>query len=279
MSYWPLWLAFAVAEGALIYSCVASKAQAIQAELERRSVAALRAQNVSLGADFVMDGRDAWLTGAVATADAKAAAEKAVAEVRGVRMVRNLLHVDGEAPAQVPPAEVETAVATPPAEEPPPPAAPAPPVERPPDQETPPAPARAPAAQPAPPPTALSEASRSGVQRFIDELIGDRVVEFRPSSDRLTDDSAALVDQVAALLARYPSARIEIAGHTDSQGTSRNNMTISQRRAEAVRRRLVTGGVEASRLTARGYGEDRPIADNATSQGRLRNRRVELTVQ
>ena len=267
MSSWPLWLAFAIAEGVLIYSCVASQAVTIQAELERESVEALRARNVSLGADFVMDGRDAWLTGTVATVEAKAAAEKAVAEVRGVRTVRNLLHVDGDATPPALPTEAEAAVAPPPDQ--PPPVAPTPAVERP--------EARAPVPMPAPAPSAT--ASRSEVQRSIDALIGDRVVEFRPSSDRLTDNSAVLVDEVAGLLVRHPSARIEIAGHTDSQGTSRNNMTISQRRAEAVRRRLVSGGVEASRLTARGYGEDRPIADNSTSQGRLRNRRVEITVQ
>lgn len=118
----------------------------------------------------------------------------------------------------------------------------------------------------------------AGLQQSIDELIAGRIVEFETGSNRLTERGQALVDEIAALLGRFPGVRVEIAGHTDSQGTSRNNFELSQRRAEAVKARLVTQGVEESRLTAVGYGEDRPIADNDTAAGRLQNRRVELTV-
>ena len=277
MSTWLLWLGFLVAEAALIFSCLTSKAPAIEADLAQKSIAALRAQNIELGEDFVMDGRDAWLTGVVATAEAKAAAEKAVAEVRGVRTVHNLLHV-GSGPAVRAPNEPapEAPAAEAPAAEAPAPA---------PEAERPSAPPAAPA--PAPPPSrtappAVSNnpvVSNNEVQRSIDALIADRVVEFQPGSNRLTSRGLALVDEIAALLVRFPDARVEVAGHTDSQGTSRNNLTLSQRRAETVRRRLISSGVAESRLTANGYGEDRPIADNATSQGRLRNRRVEFTVR
>lgn len=278
MSTWLLWLGFLVAEAALIFSCLTSKAPAIEADLAQKSIAALRAQNIELGEDFVMDGRDAWLTGVVATAEAKAAAEKAVAEVRGVRTVHNLLHV-GSGPAVRTP--TEPAPEAPAAEAP----APAPESERP--SATPVVPAPAPAPAPAPPPSrtappAVSSnpaVSNNEVQRSIDALIADRVVEFQPGSNRLTSRGLALVDEVAALLVRFPDARVEVAGHTDSQGTSRNNLTLSQRRAETVRRRLISSGVAEARLTANGYGEDRPIADNSTSQGRLRNRRVEFTVR
>lgn len=202
-----------------------------------------------------MDGRDAWLFGRVADAGAKARAEQAVAGVSGVRVVHNLLSVGGAVSRPAPAA--------------PPPAAPAAPA---------PATPAAPAPAPVSPPIAGPAAS-GDIQRSLDDLIAGRVIEFEPGRDRLTKSGAALVDEVAALLARFPSARVAIAGHTDSQGTSRNNLTISQRRAEAVRRRLVSGGVAESRLMAEGYGEDRPIADNRTAEGRLRNRRVEFTVQ
>ncbi len=69
---------------------------------------------------------------------------------------------------------------------------------------------------------------------------------------------------------------VEIAGHTDSVGTRQYNMKLSLRRAEAVRTYLIGKGVAPSRLTTQGYGESRPIADNATAEGRAKNRRVDL---
>ncbi|MEZ5366891.1 MAG: OmpA family protein [Bryobacterales bacterium] len=241
MPVWAPWIGFVTALGLLIFQCISSKAPSIESDLSDKTVAALAAQNVDLGSDFVMDGRDVWLTGTVATQELKVAAGRAAAEVSGVRAVHNMLHVDADAPA---------------------PAAPAP---------------TSPA--PAPTPATPARVSKQELQRSIDDLIAGRVVEFESGRDRLTQRGGALVDEVAALLGRFPDARVEIAGHTDSQGTSRNNLTLSKRRAEAVRKRLVEGGVADSRLTAEGYGEDRPIADNKTSAGRLRNRRVEFTVQ
>ncbi|MCB1019120.1 MAG: OmpA family protein [Bryobacterales bacterium] len=241
MPAWAPWIGFMTALGLLIFQCISSKAPSIESDLSTKTVAALAAQNVNLGSDFVMDGRDAWLTGTVATPELKAAAGRAAAGVSGVRVVHNLLHVDANATAPAAPVPAE---ATP----------------------TSPAPSPAPAA-------------KQELQRSINDLIAGRVVEFESGSDRLTQRGGALVDELGSLLSRFPDARIEIAGHTDSQGTSRNNLTLSKRRAEAVRKRLVAGGVAENRLRAEGYGEDRPIADNKTSQGRLRNRRVELTVQ
>jgi hypothetical protein len=69
---------------------------------------------------------------------------------------------------------------------------------------------------------------------------------------------------------------IEVAGHTDSMGSDAYNMKLSQQRAGAVRNFLISKGVAADRLTAKGYGESQPVADNATREGRIQNRRVEL---
>ncbi len=87
-----------------------------------------------------------------------------------------------------------------------------------------------------------------------------------------------LVDVAAALEAHPELARVEVQGHTDDAGDDAHNMDLSQRRAESIRAWLVGHGVDPARLTARGYGETRPLADNATRTGRAANRRVEFVV-
>jgi len=82
---------------------------------------------------------------------------------------------------------------------------------------------------------------------------------------------------VAESLIDWPEIRVEVGGHTDSQGDAGYNQKLSEGRARAVRDYLIRRGVAADRLVARGYGENRPIADNATEMGREMNRRVELT--
>jgi OOP family OmpA-OmpF porin len=88
--------------------------------------------------------------------------------------------------------------------------------------------------------------------------------------------SFGLLDSIVAALNDHPEIKLEIQGHTDSGGDDSHNLKLSQSRADAVRRYLVEHGVDGSRLTARGYGETRPIESNQTSQGREINRRVEF---
>lgn len=83
---------------------------------------------------------------------------------------------------------------------------------------------------------------------------------------------------VATALALYPDAQLAVEGHTDNTGPAELNQRLSEARAEAVRRALVSYGVGSERLTARGYGQDRPLADNATATGRAANRRAEVVV-
>jgi outer membrane protein OmpA-like peptidoglycan-associated protein len=91
--------------------------------------------------------------------------------------------------------------------------------------------------------------------------------------------SYTLLDEVAAALKSHDEVkRVEIGGHTDSLGDAAFNETLSQQRAQAVREYLLQKGVEAPRLDAKGYGEEKPIAPNDTAQGREANRRVEFSI-
>jgi OOP family OmpA-OmpF porin len=102
-------------------------------------------------------------------------------------------------------------------------------------------------------------------------------VTFEYDSDRLRSEAFAVLDEAAETLRRNPDLRVEVAGHTDSRGPDAYNLSLSLRRAEAVRRYLI-GKHVTNVLTVRGYGESEPVADNATEEGRARNRRVVLRI-
>lgn len=101
-------------------------------------------------------------------------------------------------------------------------------------------------------------------------------VLFDDGAATIRSVSHAVLDSVVELLREHPSVTLEVQGHTDSQGADAANMALSQARAEAVVRYLAERGIQASRLTAKGYGETRPMESNRTSQGRAINRRIEL---
>jgi outer membrane protein OmpA-like peptidoglycan-associated protein len=103
-----------------------------------------------------------------------------------------------------------------------------------------------------------------------------RGVNFETAKAILRSESFMVLDQVVQSLHEWPAVKLEVQGHTDIIGTAAYNQDLSQRRAEAVRDYLVSRGVAADRLTAVGYGFDKPIATNKTAAGRARNRRVEL---
>jgi len=101
-------------------------------------------------------------------------------------------------------------------------------------------------------------------------------VTFESGSAKIAPESFAALDAVAARLKANPGVKVEIAGHTDNSGLAETNRALSQRRAEMVMTYLVSKGVPAANITARGYGSDKPVADNASADGRAQNRRVEL---
>ena len=105
-----------------------------------------------------------------------------------------------------------------------------------------------------------------------------QTVYFATGRDTILSKSYPLLNEVALALRDNPTFTVSIEGHTDSQGAANVNQTLSQKRAEAVRRYLIDQGIAPTRLQAVGYGEDRPIEDNRTAEGRAANRRVEFHI-
>ena len=94
---------------------------------------------------------------------------------------------------------------------------------------------------------------------------------------RIDPDSHPIMDQIALALRKHRELeRIEVGGHTDNTGPRDFNMRLSRARARSVRQYLLGRGIPPGRLSAQGYGPDRPIGDNETDEGRAKNRRVEF---
>lgn len=138
-----------------------------------------------------------------------------------------------------------------------------------------PAPAPLAAAAPEPTPAPLAAATETAPAMTL-VLEG---VNFDFDKAVIRPEDYAKLDQNVETLKKWGDVDVEVAGHTCNIGTDSYNMDLSRRRAEAVRHYLISKGVSADRLTVRGYGESRPAASNATLEGRVMNRRVELVRQ
>lgn len=101
-------------------------------------------------------------------------------------------------------------------------------------------------------------------------------INFDTAKATIKRDSEDLLNQVAAAIKSATTLSLEVAGHTDNVGTAEANQKLSDARATAVRDALIARGCDAARLTAKGYGQSSPVADNRTEEGRAKNRRVEL---
>ena len=113
----------------------------------------------------------------------------------------------------------------------------------------------------------------------VDALVLDGV-NFHTGSAVLTKSAKEILLPLAmAHHKHHPDVNLMISGHTDSQGSDAYNQNLSDKRAKSVKAFMVTHGCDASKLSTVGYGESKAIADNATSKGRAKNRRVELSVQ
>ena len=117
---------------------------------------------------------------------------------------------------------------------------------------------------------------REEVQATVDELVEASPIQFAPNSPVIDSASDDLLTEVAAALNEAPDVKFEVVGHTDNVGNDQENLVLSQERAAAVVERLTELGVEAERMSSRGEGEDNPIADNATTEGKAANRRIEF---
>jgi len=101
-------------------------------------------------------------------------------------------------------------------------------------------------------------------------------INFDTGKATIRPDSQPVIDQVAEMLKTNPDLKLSVEGHTDSVGSPASNKTLSQDRAKAVVAALAAKGIGGERLTAVGWGQDKPLADNNTDEGRAKNRRVEL---
>lgn len=102
-------------------------------------------------------------------------------------------------------------------------------------------------------------------------------INFETGSANLVEGSHQVLDEVVAVLKRHPEIdKVQVEGHTDNVGLAATNLTLSQRRAEAVVAYLVSQGIDAGRLVAKGFGDSNPLGPNTTVQGRALNRRVEF---
>jgi OOP family OmpA-OmpF porin len=112
------------------------------------------------------------------------------------------------------------------------------------------------------------------------EIVILQQVQFKTGSDVILAASDELLGQVASVLSQHTQIkRLEVQGHTDNRGSAAYNKKLSERRAASVVRWLTErGGIDADRLTAKGYGMDQPLDDNSTDAGRQRNRRVQFKI-
>lgn len=110
----------------------------------------------------------------------------------------------------------------------------------------------------------------------VNVALTDRKITFAPGSSEIDVDALETIDKVAEVLRACQTVKMEIGGHTDSQGRESMNLDLSQSRADAVLNAIMARRVLIANLSARGYGETEPIADNDTEEGRERNRRIEF---
>ncbi len=113
----------------------------------------------------------------------------------------------------------------------------------------------------------------------VNAVIARTKITFTPSSAEIAATARPVLDELAKILTNCPAMQMEIAGHTDSQGSEGGNLALSQARAEAVLLALQGRRVDVSGMTAVGYGEAQPIADNGSEAGREANRRIEFVLK
>lgn len=247
----------------LAWFCVDRHAETIERDLTERAARALAAGELTaLTAD--VDGRDVTLSGSVADNSERARALDLASRIYGVRTVRDQLSLAvAPAPAPAPAPVQDSGDAAPEATEP--------------------GPGPQPQSLPSPgleaEQVARARAAAVSCQTRFNEALAGEAVQFETGAARVKVASHGLLDRLAEIAGSCPDARLEIRGHTDSQGAAEFNRSLSDDRAAAVRGYLLAQGLSAGRIDARGFGEEAPVADNATAAGRALNRRVEVIVE
>jgi len=119
----------------------------------------------------------------------------------------------------------------------------------------------------------------AALEASLNAALDDASILFETGSSDISTAGNAQLDAIADLLIAVPGARVEVGGHTDNEGPADGNLILSQARADAVLSYLIDRGVDQIQLTAVGYGEDQPIAENNTPEGRAANRRIAFIVE
>ncbi|MEZ5216866.1 MAG: OmpA family protein [Ilumatobacteraceae bacterium] len=124
----------------------------------------------------------------------------------------------------------------------------------------------------------VAAAECGDINAQLDGVLNASPINFEAMESTIKSGSLATLDQVASIIAGCSGHTFEVQGHTDSGGTNEANLELSQARAQAVVDYLVSKGVAAEQLTAKGYGEEQPVAPNDSPSNRALNRRVEIVV-
>lgn len=237
------------------YYCVYvhSTSSIIQNDIDSRVKSSIDTQVELEGISVITDGRDITLNGEVASEELKQRAVELATSEYGVRKVSNQLTVTIAEPA------IEPVIETPPDPEP--------------------APETVKTVKEIIQTPDVEELPEYSCQQDFDILLENSQIQFTTSSAVIEALSHSLLNDLINAATQCNEAKFEIAGHTDSQGNADYNLDLSQQRASSVMDYFIQNGIHAERLSAVGYGESIPIADNDTADGRAENRRIELTVK
>ncbi|MGE8541577.1 MAG: OmpA family protein [Acinetobacter sp.] len=115
-------------------------------------------------------------------------------------------------------------------------------------------------------------------QHIIDSALKNRIIEFESGSAVLAPSGMQILNEMAVALQKVGGKKVKITGHTDSSGDGTKNLVLSQERAAAVKNYLVSKSIAAESMNTEGLGSSKPVADNATPDGRKKNRRIEFDV-
>jgi outer membrane protein OmpA-like peptidoglycan-associated protein len=101
-------------------------------------------------------------------------------------------------------------------------------------------------------------------------------INFETGKSAIKPESEKIINEIATLLKENPNLKVSIEGHTDNTGTAAGNKTLSESRAKAVLKGVTAKGIDASQMSAKGWGQEKPVADNNSEEGKAKNRRVEI---
>ncbi len=126
---------------------------------------------------------------------------------------------------------------------------------------------------------AIRKAEEKAIKLKIENLFKIENIEFDFDKSSLTSYGQNIIDKLVGILKQYPSVKVEILGYADSDGDTIYNQNLSKLRADKVKTELIAQHIKSDRLTAKGYGETRPLVPNTTLENKAKNRRVEINIQ